>query len=98
MAAITLKEGETLNEQDLAEMAQRFKKELPIYAVPVFLRVQETLETTGTFKYQKSKLKDQGYDLSKTSERILILLPDEEAYCELNHEIYANIKQYKYRF
>lgn len=98
MAAITLKEGETLNEQDLTQMAQRFKKELPIYAVPVFLRVQETLETTGTFKYQKSKLKEQGYDLSKTSEKILILLPDAEAYCELNDEIYANIEQYKYRF
>ena len=98
MAAITLKTGTELNEEDLSKMAESFKKELPPYAVPVFLRIQKCLETTGTFKYQKSKLKEQGFDPSKTDDRLLILLPQSNAYCELNDEIYQNIQQYKYRF
>ena len=98
MAAITLHEGMSLTEQDLSEMVQLFKKDLPTYAVPVFLRIQETVETTGTFKYQKNKLKEQGYDLSKTSDRLLVLLPSTTAYTEITTEIQANIEAYKYRF
>lgn len=98
MAAITLKEGETLNEQDLSNMVTVFKKNLPAYAVPVFLRVQKTLETTGTFKYQKSKLKEQGFDPQQTDDQILVLLPGENAYTPMNSEIYSNIQAYKYRF
>ena len=98
MAAITLKEGETLNEEDFANMATEFNKNLPSYAVPVFLRVQKAIETTGTFKYQKSKLKEEGFDLSKTDEQILVLLPHEDRYCEMTQEIFDNIQAYKYRF
>lgn len=98
MAAITLKEGVQLNEQDLSKMMQEFKSQLPHYAVPVFLRVQKTLETTGTFKYQKSKLKDEAFYPDKTSDQILILLPQSDRYCELSPEILSNIEQYKYRF
>ncbi len=59
MAAITLADGEELNDADLTEMVTVFKKCLPTYAVPVFLRVQKKVETTGTFKYQKNKLKEK---------------------------------------
>lgn len=98
MAAITLAEDCELNEQDLTEMAKCFKQHLPAYAVPIFLRVQKSLETTGTFKYQKSKLKEEAFYPDKTSDRILVLLPNENAYCDLTEEILDNIKQYKYRF
>ena len=98
MAAITLKPETELTAQDLSQMVQSFKKQLPAYAVPVFLRVQKCLETTGTFKYQKSKLKQDGFDLDKTTDRLLVLLPHSDAYCELNDEVYQNIQQYKYRF
>ncbi|MER8055517.1 AMP-binding enzyme, partial [Acinetobacter pittii] len=47
MAAITLADGEELNDADLTEMVTVFKKCLPTYAVPVFLRVQKKVETTG---------------------------------------------------
>lgn len=98
MAAITLNEGEALNEQDLIDMVTEFKKGLPSYAVPVFLRIQEAMETTGTFKYQKNKLKEQAYDPKKTSDRLYVLLPGENRYCEINDEICENIEAYKYRF
>lgn len=98
MAAITLVDGAELNAQDCSAMVEQFKKCLPAYAVPVFLRVQKKVETTGTFKYQKNKLKEQAFDPNQTDERLLVLLPNTQAYCDLSAEIYRNIQAYKYRF
>lgn len=98
MAAITLHEGEQLNAQDLTQMVSLFKQHLPTYAVPVFLRVQKAAETTATFKYQKNKLKEEGFDPAKTSDKILVLLPNATAYCAIDAEILDNINNYKYRF
>ena len=98
MAAITLVDGEQLNDTDLAAMVSVFKKCLPTYAIPVFLRIQAKVETTGTFKYQKNKLKEEGFDPSKTSERLLVLLPGTDHYCDVNPEIFDNIQRYQYRF
>ena len=98
MAAITLVDGEELNEADLSAMVNVFKKCLPSYAIPVFLRVQAKVETTGTFKYQKNKLKEDAFNPAKTSERMLVLLPGATAYCDVNAEIFNNIQSYQYRF
>ncbi|RKG43926.1 MULTISPECIES: long-chain-acyl-CoA synthetase [Acinetobacter] len=98
MAAITLPPNAVLDEQDCKDMLVEFKKCLPAYAVPLFLRIQQQVETTGTFKYQKSKLKEQGFDPEKTSDRILVWLPNSDAYCDLTADILSNINAYKYRF
>ena len=98
MAAITLAAGTELTAQDLKQMATEFKKCLPAYAVPVFLRVQVQVETTGTFKYQKNKLKEQAFDPNKNDERLLVLLPNATEYCDLTVEIFNNIQAYQYRF
>lgn len=98
MAAITLADGAELTAQDLKQMVTEFKKCLPAYAVPVFLRVQTLVETTGTFKYQKNKLKEQAFDPNKTDERLLVLLPNAKEYCDLTAEIFNNIQAYQYRF
>ncbi|RKG53894.1 long-chain-acyl-CoA synthetase [Acinetobacter cumulans] len=98
MVAITLHPNAVLDEQDCKDMLVEFKKCLPAYAVPLFLRIQQQVETTGTFKYQKSKLKEQGFDPEKTSDRILVWLPNSDAYCDLTADILSNINAYKYRF
>jgi len=98
MAAITLKPEAELNDTDLKEMLSCFKKCLPAYSVPVFLRIQQQVETTGTFKYQKNKLKEQAFDPSKTNERLLVCLPGADAYCDVTEEVFTNIQAYQYRF
>ncbi|HQZ58848.1 MAG TPA: long-chain-acyl-CoA synthetase [Acinetobacter sp.] len=98
MAAITMKDGEELQAADLTEMLSVFKKCLPAYAIPVFLRVQAKVETTGTFKYQKNKLKEDSFNPNKTNERILVLLPGSTCYCDVTTEIFGNIEKYQYRF
>ncbi|MFU8927324.1 long-chain-acyl-CoA synthetase [Acinetobacter puyangensis] len=98
MAAITLKDQQSLDEQDLVQMASQFKAELPAYAVPVFLRIQQQVETTATFKYSKNKLKDEAFDPQACNETLYALLPGENQYCEITPEIFKDIQASKYRF
>ena len=98
MAAITLADGVQLTEQDLTEMLSQFKKQLPAYAVPVFLRIQKQMETTGTFKYQKNKLKEQAFDPKQCNERVLAWIPGNNGYSDVTPEIYNNICSSQYRF
>lgn len=98
MAAITLKDQQSLDEQDLIQMANQFKAELPAYAVPVFLRIQQQVETTATFKYSKNKLKEEAFNPEACNETLYVLLPGENQYCEITPEIFKDIQASKYRF
>ncbi len=98
MCAITPHEGQHIEDSDYAALLSFFKKSLPSYAVPVFLRIQQKMETTGTFKYQKNTLKTQAFDPAKVEEVLLVWLPGEKQYCLLTPEIYSNIQNGNYRF
>ncbi|WP_421711010.1 long-chain-acyl-CoA synthetase [Alcanivorax sp.] len=64
------------SEFDFQGLCAYLKRELPPYAIPVFLRINEqAMETTGTFKHQKNKLKEQKYDLSQQDNAVYVLLP-----------------------
>ena len=96
MAAITPHAGMTT---DFAGLYQHLKRELPGYAVPVFLRVKAAMETTGTFKYQKAGLKKEGFDPSQCSgEAVYVLLPGTTAYAPLDDAMFADILAGKFRF
>ncbi len=87
---------EALDFKDLLSFA---KGEMPIYAVPLFLRVKVQMETTGTFKYQKTNLKDEAFDPSKTSgEAVYAWLPGTDEYVPVTDEILGNINNGKYRY
>jgi fatty-acyl-CoA synthase len=47
---------------DLGEFHHAIAERLPAFARPIFLRVLPAIELTGTFKPQKQRLKEQGYD------------------------------------
>lgn len=98
MCAITPHEGHDITEHDHAELLSFFQKSLPAYAVPVFLRIQKQMETTGTFKYQKNTLKTQAFDPAKTDEIILAWLPGEKKYCAVTPEVFSKIQSAHYRF
>jgi len=96
MAAITPHEGHSV---DFADLLSHLKRELPHYSVPVFLRVKQAMETTGTFKYQKNNLKTESFDPSKVDgEPLYVLLPGSNEYTALTDEVFANINAGKYRF
>ncbi len=89
MVALTLKPDTRL---DGKKLARALTAELPAYAVPLFLRVREQQETTGTFKYRKVELKNEGFDPDKVTEPLYVLLDSKKGYEPLTREILAGIE------
>ncbi len=76
---------------DLAGLAAHVTRELPVYARPYFLRLQQSIEATGTFKHIKVKLQKEGFDPSKVSEPLYLLDPEKPAYLPLKAAKYKAI-------
>lgn len=99
MAAITPSAGLALNELDLTNLYTHLKSSLPGYAVPLFLRLRQTTETTGTFKYQKAPLKQAGFDPAQVAgDPLFVLLPGSTGYQPLSQELFDGVCAGLYRF
>jgi citronellyl-CoA synthetase len=63
--------------------------ELPAYARPVFLRIQRSMATTGTFKLLKGELREQAYHLDNVGDdEIYVRRPQGESYERLDVGFY----------
>jgi citronellyl-CoA synthetase len=97
MAAIT--PAESLATLDFAELLTFARERMPAYAVPLFLRVKVKMETTGTFKYQKTRLKNEGFDpVQAGDDPIYAWLPGTQTYVRVTDEVLAEIHQGKHRY
>ncbi|RZU38572.1 fatty-acyl-CoA synthase [Fluviicoccus keumensis] len=88
MAAITLKPGTAFDGQALA---RSLEAALPAYAVPLFIRLQTEQQTTGTFKYRKVELKQEGFDPAVVGEPLYVLADRQRGYEPLTAELFARI-------
>lgn len=96
MASICLEKS--VSEFDFANAFSQMKAKMPAYALPVFLRIREQMDTTGTFKHKKSDLKEESYDVQKVQDAIYVLLPNAEEYVQLTPEMKEDINKGAYRF
>lgn len=88
MAAISLKPGCPF---DGAMLAHHLRSALPAYAVPVFIRIRSEQDTTGTFKYQKSQLKKEGFNPQNFTEPVFALFDKDSAYTGLTPQRHADL-------
>nr|XP_058916401.1 long-chain fatty acid transport protein 6 isoform X3 [Kogia breviceps] len=88
MASITLKPNTSLDLEKVYEQVVTF---LPAYACPQFLRIQEKMETTGTFKLQKFRLVEEGFSPLKISDPLYVMDKLKKSYIPLTKEIYDQI-------
>uniref|UniRef100_A0A8C5L822 long-chain-fatty-acid--CoA ligase n=1 Tax=Jaculus jaculus TaxID=51337 RepID=A0A8C5L822_JACJA len=88
MASIILKPNKWL---DLKKVYEQVLTSLPAYACPRFLRIQEKMETTGTFKLQKAQLVEEGFSLLKISDPLYFMDNLKKSYVSLTKEIYDQI-------
>lgn len=88
MASIILKPNKSL---DLEKMYDQVVTSLPAYACPRFLRIQEKMATTGTFKLQKIQLVEEGFHPLKISDPLYFMDNLNKAYVPLTEEIYNQI-------
>ncbi|XP_006920438.1 very long-chain acyl-CoA synthetase isoform X2 [Pteropus alecto] len=88
MASIKMKEDHEFNGNKLFKHVVDY---LPTYARPRFLRIQDTIEITGTFKHRKVTLKEEGFNPSVINDALYFLDDKAEMYVPMTEDIYNAI-------
>jgi citronellyl-CoA synthetase len=83
---------------DPVKFYQHLNQQLPAFSVPVFLRISQEMETTGTFKYKKTDLKKAGFDLAKVKDPIWVCLPNERCFQLMNESLQKSVEQGEFRY
>ena len=82
-----------LDEFNWDEFSSFVSEKLPSYAQPIFVRIIEELETTGTFKLKKNDLREEAYHLDKVKgNQIFIKKPGQGSYVPLDKDYYQIIE------
>ena len=76
---------------DLDQLREHIHKSLPTFARPLFLRLQEVGDTTGTFKMRKVDLVKDGFDPKKITDPLYFDHPKIGKYVRLTAELYEQI-------
>ncbi|KAF6723431.1 Long-chain fatty acid transport protein 6 [Oryzias melastigma] len=66
-------------------------KDLPAYARPVFVRLQDIMEMTSTFKQQKFQLVQSGFNPSTISDPLYVLDYHQRSYTPLTEQIHQSV-------
>ena len=86
MASIVM-EGEA----DFTKIEAVLERDLPVYAQPVFLRLQPEMEVTGTFKHRKVELVKEGFDPSQIEDPVYFRNPETGHFEQVTPEVYTRI-------
>eukprot|EP00512_Aurantiochytrium_limacinum_P006363 CAMPEP_0171521432 /NCGR_PEP_ID=MMETSP0959-20130129/7118_1 /TAXON_ID=87120 /ORGANISM="Aurantiochytrium limacinum, Strain ATCCMYA-1381" /LENGTH=629 /DNA_ID=CAMNT_0012061311 /DNA_START=71 /DNA_END=1960 /DNA_ORIENTATION=+ len=89
-AAITPKDGNIAN-LDMKKLLAHAKKNLPAYAIPMFLRIQTEIAVTATLKLQKVQLRKEGMDINIIQDPMYWLHDENQEYVPLTQDDYARI-------
>lgn len=76
---------------DLAALRTHLKAHLPDYARPLFLRLQDHLDITGTFKPRKLDLVADGFDPARSGDPIYVDDKKAQAYLRMDATRYAEL-------
>ena len=77
---------------DLPGLRKHLARLLPSYARPLFLRIQDRIAVTATFKHQKTELARDGFDPTATDDAIYFDDPSQQAYVRLDGGLFDRIK------
>ena len=95
MAAVVLDAGARL---DGHALYARVTAELPAYARPAFVRVQDAPDLTGTFKLRKVELQKQGFDPTASNDPLFVRDDGQGAYVSLDATTIHQIQTGELRF
>jgi fatty-acyl-CoA synthase len=82
----------TEGDLDLEAFRTYLNCSLPVYARPLFLRLQDELEVTATFKHRKNDLVRDGYDPASTSDAIYFNHQERQAFVQIDAGLYEAIQ------
>jgi fatty-acyl-CoA synthase len=82
----------TSNGLDLAAFRAHLHTHLPVYAHPLFLRIGEEMESSGTFKLTKQTLAREGCNPASNSDAIYFNHRELGAFVRLDQDLYVRIQ------
>ena len=94
----SLKLNGELNDFCFTSLVTQMQESTPEYAIPVFLRINQDVTITGTFKHMKAPLKNMGFDLEKSDSPLYVRLPKAEKYVPLCPELQQKIESGEIRY
>lgn len=83
MAAFSLEDASSF---DWNAFSEHVDDSLPKYARPLFIRIIEEMDTTGTFKLKKNDLRNEAFNIDKVTDQIYCLKPNSSNYEVLDQE------------
>jgi len=83
MAAFSL---DDVNSFDWDGFSDYVESSLPKYARPLFIRIIQEMDTTGTFKLKKNDLRNEAFDIGKVTDTVYCLKPNSSNYQALDNE------------
>ena len=83
MAAFSLDDASSFDWQGFSNHVEN---SLPKYARPLFIRIIEEMDTTGTFKLKKNDLRNEAFNIDKVTDQIYCLKPNSSNYEVLDKE------------
>jgi fatty-acyl-CoA synthase len=86
MAAIVVNE-----DFDFETFTDHLSGRLPPYAIPVFVRICKTLDTTETFKQKKHQLLSDGFDPAIVADPLFLRNPADGHYRPIDQVVYSRI-------
>lgn len=75
----------------LGELREHLVRNLPNFALPLFVRISSNIDVTSTFKHKKNELKDEGFNPESTRDTIFFYDSLQQAYVKLNRALYERI-------
>ncbi|WP_436868913.1 long-chain-acyl-CoA synthetase [Acinetobacter courvalinii] len=95
MVAITLESRTSI---DLLNLYKYLKSKLPVYSIPLFIRIQKKQECTETFKIKKSDLKKKSFRSHDPDSEIYVLYDKDQGYKKLTDDILHLIEIGQFKF
>jgi len=93
-AGITPTDGNISN-IDLKGLSDHARKNLPPYAVPLFLRILPQMAVTATMKHQKVQLRKEGIDINVVKDALYWLHPETKTYEPFTEEAFRHVSSLK---
>uniref|UniRef100_UPI0037E88A65 long-chain fatty acid transport protein 2-like n=1 Tax=Semicossyphus pulcher TaxID=241346 RepID=UPI0037E88A65 len=88
MAAIAISDGQSFDSTGVFKHIEKF---LPTYARPRFMRIQSSLDVTGTFKHMKTKLVEDGFNPNEITAPLFFLDERVKDYVPLTPNIFDSV-------
>lgn len=80
-----------LKDIDFSKFVRDMKAKLAPFAIPVFVRIVDQIEATGTFKLPKVELQRQGYNINKLNDPIYVVDLKKNDCNRLTKELYDKL-------